>query len=115
MVEQKADALMDPLGADQMVVIEQQHDALREGADVVEQRAQQGFDWHWLRRMQQHERVFTDLSVQRLQRRDEVGPEERGLIIALIEGHPCRAALSGLGSCKPLSKQRRLAETSRRR
>src|SRR3979409_1293689 len=65
--------------------------------------------------MQQHERVLADLSVHCLQRGDEVGPEERGLIIALIEGHPCRTALSGWGSAKPLSKQRRLAETSRRR
>jgi hypothetical protein len=40
------------------------------------------------------ERVLLDLSVLRVQRGDEVGPEKRGLIIALNEGHPCRAALT---------------------
>jgi hypothetical protein len=43
--------------------------------------------------MQQRERACADLGVHRLQRGDEIGPEERGFVVALIKCDPCRGVL----------------------
>jgi hypothetical protein len=90
MVEEKSEALVDWLRRDQVVVVEHQHDGLREDADFIEQCAQQRLDWQRLTRMQQRERALADLGPHCLERGDDVGSEERGLIVALIKCDPCR-------------------------
>ena len=61
--------------------------------------------------MQQRKGPFTNPGLYRLQCGDEVGPEERGVIVALIERDPCYRPFAGRGSRHPFRQQRSLAET----
>jgi hypothetical protein len=93
-VEQKGDAPVDRLRADQAIVVEHQHKTLRDCTELVEQSAQQRLDWQRLKRMQQRERACADVGLHRLQRSDEVGPEQRGVIVALIDLDQLRTLLA---------------------
>ena len=44
-VEQKGDAVVDRLRRDQVVIVEHQHETLRDGADLIEQGPEQRLEW----------------------------------------------------------------------
>src|SRR5438105_3113702 len=113
-VQQKSHALVDRRCRDQVVVVEHQHDMLRKGANLIEHPGQHCLDGKRLKRLQQREGVLAwiKLGPHGLERGDYVRPEERGLIVALIECEPCRGLFACLRSCKPFSQQRGLAEAS---
>ena len=96
------------------IVVEHQHDAVRDGAEVVEQSGQDCFDRR-RGRLQLHERTCTDPGRCRLQRGDQVGPEHRRVVVALVEREPRRGPSIGRSVCQPLRQQRRLAEPGRSR
>ena len=79
---------------DDVVVVEHQHDIVRDCAEVVEQSGQDRFDRR-LGRLQERERTCTDSGRRRLQRGDQVRPEHRGIVVALVEREPRRGPSIG--------------------
>ena len=116
MVEQERHPVLHIERVDDVVVVEHQHDVAREGAQVVEQLGQHRFDRRRLGRMQQGQRTLADPGCHRPQRRDHIGPEGCGIVVAPIERQPRGQPLigrRGRSRRKPLGEQRRLAEASR--
>src|SRR6266851_596999 len=56
-VQQKSDALVDRRCRDQVVVVEHQHDIVREGANLIEHPGQHRLDGNRLKRLEQRERA----------------------------------------------------------
>ena len=69
---------------DDVVVVEHHHDRVGDGGEVVEQRHNERFRRR-LRRRQQRQRAFPDPGRRRPQRGDEVRPEQRWVVVALVE------------------------------
>ena len=111
MVDKKGDSVVDGLSVDDMVVVEHQHEIVGNGADLIQQSPEQHFDRWRLSRAQQGQCALAHPGMYLLQRGDEVGPEERGVIVALIKRDPCRGPFIGRGSRQPFGQQRSLAET----
>ena len=85
-VEQKGHALVNRLGVDQVVVIEHQQDVLRGGADLIEQGPEHRLDLAAAAANCSSASVLLPISpLHRLERGDDVGPEQRGLIVALVK------------------------------
>ena len=85
MIDQEADGAVDGLGIDCVVVIEDEGKPVLNCTDFVNQGPQQRLNRRRLTRMQQCNGVLANPGLHRLQCRDEVGPEKRGVIVALIE------------------------------
>ena len=114
MVEQKSKGLVNRLRFDNVVVVEHEHELVRDGGDVIQQRPQRRLDRWRLGRIQQREGILANPRLHRLQCSDEVSPEQRWLIVVLVKRDPCPRPFAGRGSCQPFSQHRRLAETRRR-
>ena len=61
--------------------------------------------------MQQRERALANTGPHGLKCGDEVGPEKRWVIVALIKRGPCCGLFAGRSSCHPFSQHRSLAAT----
>ena len=111
-LQQERHPVLDVARVDDVVVVEHQHDIVRDGAELVEQRGEDRFDRR-LGRLQERERTCTDPGHRRLQRGDQVGPEQRGIVVALVEREPRRGPSIGGSGGQPVGQQRRLAEPGR--
>jgi hypothetical protein len=114
MVEQEHHAIVDGARVDEVVVIEHQHDVLRDGAELVEHRREDRFERRRLMRLQQRDGTRADAGFHSLQRGDQVSPEGRWIVVALVEREPRRGASIGRSGRQPLGQQRRLTEPGRR-
>ena len=101
-------------GVDNVVVVEDQIEAFLIRPDLINQGRQDQLNRSRLRRTQHGQRALVDLGLDFLQRGNEVGSEERGVIVALIKRDPSRGPFASLGSRHPFRQQSGLARTSRR-
>ena len=70
--EQKRDRVMYCLVPDQVVVIQNEDEMFRDGADFIEQGRQHRFDWRWLRGLQHPQHPCSHIGHDRLQSGDDV-------------------------------------------
>jgi hypothetical protein len=118
MVEQELHAGLHVGRVDDVVVVEQQHDVSRRGAEVVEQADEHELDGRRTGFPQQPERVRADIGRHRAQRGDDIGPERRGIAVARVQRQPSGGGLAAgrRGHRRhPVDEQGRLAEARRRR
>ena len=108
-LQQEGHPVLDVARVDQVIVVEHQHHVVADGAEVVEQRGEYRLHLR-LRRLQQRECARADPGRRPLQRGDQVGPEQRGIVVALVEREPGRGPSVGRRGRQPLRQQRRLAE-----
>ena len=85
MVEKKGDGTVDRLGIDNVKVVEDEGEVILNRIDFIDQGRQDGLDRWRLRQMQQRARVLANTGPRGLQCGDQVGPEEAGGVVALIE------------------------------
>ena len=103
MVQKKGDRVVDRLGIDNVVVVEEKSEVVLDRMDFIDQGGQDRLDRWWLRRMQQRKCVRANLGLDLLQGCDEIGPEECRVIVALIKRDPSCDPFAGWGSGKPFS------------
>ena len=96
-----------------MVVVEDQHDVDRDGAEIIEHRCKNRFDRRRLRRPQKRDRAGTGRGYGGLQCADQVGPEGCGIVVSLVEREPCHGAFLSRSRCQPLGQERRLPKAGR--
>ena len=91
-LQQEGHPVLDLARLDDVVVVEHQHDVVRDGVEVVEQGGEDRLDRRRLGRLQERERVVADPGRGRLERGDDVRPEHRRIVVALVERQPRRGA-----------------------
>ncbi|MGD8792173.1 MAG: hypothetical protein PVF47_06435 [Anaerolineae bacterium] len=93
MFEQKGKSVVDRLGVDQVVVVEDEDDRAGNGGQVVDQGDEDSFRRRRLGGLEDAQRPFPHLGLDRLQGHDQVGQEAGQVIVALVQGEPGRGAL----------------------
>ena len=88
MLQQKRESLVHRFGVDDMVVVEDEDDTVRESRDLVEQGRQHRFDRWRLGRLEHAQHPFPNIRRNRPQGGDEVGQEARGIVVAFVQGQP---------------------------
>ena len=111
MVEKEDDSIVDGLGLENVVVVEDESEVVLNRIDFIDQCRQDRLDRWRLRRTQHGQSALANTRPHGLQCGDEVGPEESGVIVALIKRDPCCGPFAGRGRCQPFGQQRSLAET----
>ena len=112
-LEQERHPVLDLAGVDDVVVVEHEHDVVRDRAELVDQRGEDRLDRRRLRHPEERQRARTDPGRHRAQRRDQVRPEHGGLVVARVQGQPRHGLGASRRGCQPLGEQRRLAEAGR--
>ena len=112
MFQQEGHRVLHVARVDDVVVVEHQHDIVRDGVEVVKQ-SDQARLVRRLGRLQERERTCTTPGRRRIQRGDNVRPEQRGIAVALVKRKPRHGPSAGRSGSQPLRQQRRLAEPSR--
>jgi hypothetical protein len=106
MLQQEGHPVVHLARVDDVVVVEHQHDIVRDGVEFVEERGKPRFGRR-LGTMQ----INRNCSL--VQRGDKIRPKHFGIVVALVEREP-RRALSRVGSGRqPLRQQRGLPEPGR--
>ena len=113
-LQQEGHPVLHLARVDDVVVVEHQHDIVRDGVEVVKQSDKARLARR-LGRLQERERTCRTRGRRRLQRGDKVRPEQRGIVVALVEREPRHGPSIGRSGCQPLRQQRRLTEPGRRR
>ena len=114
MFQQEGHPVLHVARVDDVVVVEHQHDIARDGVEVVKE-SDQARLVRRLGRLQERERTCTSRGRAGIQRGDKVRPEQRGIVVALVEREPRNGPSAGRSDSQPLRQQRRLAEPSRSR
>ncbi len=113
-LQQEGHPVLHVARVDDVVVVEHQHDIVRDGVEVVKQIDKARLARR-LGRLQERERSCAIPGRRRLQRGDKIRPEQRGIVVALVEREPRHGPSIGRSGGQPLRQQRRLTEPGRRR
>ena len=87
-LDQEGQGVVDRLGVEDVVVVENEHDIARDGGDVVEQGRQRRLEWRGLRRLEHRQHPVSNPGRHRLQRRDQIGQETARIAVAFVERQP---------------------------
>ncbi|MDQ3694150.1 MAG: hypothetical protein M3464_11035 [Chloroflexota bacterium] len=104
-IEQEGDGGVDRPGIDHMEVVEDERHVGPARGELVDQGRHDRLDRWGVGRMQQGEGVPADLGPRRPRRGDDVGPEERGVVVARIERNPGRRSRAHRARRQPLREQ----------
>ena len=85
MVEQKDHASVNVMSVDDVVIVEDQDDILRDGVELVEHGCQDRFDRWRLSRLQEGDSTRANARCHGLQRGNHVSPKGRRMVIAPLE------------------------------
>src|SRR5690606_16018041 len=107
-LQQKGQRLVNRLGIDQVIVVEDQYELIPGGGDVIDEGGQDRFDGRGLRGFKGGQYRRPDFRRDRLHGRDEVSQKAARFAIAFIEGQPRDRPASAFD---PLANQRRFPET----
>ena len=113
MIQQERQAAVYRRRIDDVEVVEDEDDVAIVGTHLIDERRERRFVRRLLQRAQHGEGVVAESGLDLLERADDVGPEEGGVVLAAIERHPPhrRLTLGALG--QPLGEQCGLAESCR--
>ena len=84
-INEESQGLIDRLGSDRVVVIQDEQKVLRDGGNLVEQGGQKGFDLQRLGRLEHSQHRFSKIRCNCLQSSDEVSQKAGGVVITLIQ------------------------------
>src|SRR3954469_20794679 len=86
--DEKGEGLINGLGIDRVVVVQDEDERVREGGDVIEQGRQDRVDGRWLRRLQHTHYTLSNRRRNGLQRSDEVQEKAGGIAVPVIQRQP---------------------------
>ena len=86
--EQKGEGFVNRFGINQMVVVQDKDEIVREGGDFIEQGCQNRFGWRRLRGLEHSQHPFSNIRCNRLQSRDEVSQKAGGVVIPFVQRQP---------------------------
>ena len=86
--DEESQGLIDRLGIDRVVVIQDEQKVLRDGGNFVEQGDQNGFDLQRLGGLERSQQPLANSRLDRLQRFYQVRDEPRRIVIPLIQRQP---------------------------
>ncbi len=106
-LDQKGEGIVDRFGIDDVVVVEDENEIVRDGGALVEQGRQGRFGWRRLRGPERTQHAFSNIRRDRLQSGDEVSQKARGVAIRFVQRQP-----SGwpFATGDPFAKQRGFAK-----
>jgi hypothetical protein len=110
MLQDKADALVDGLCRNGVIIVQNQNDLVLDLCQFVQEQGQHSRKRRWLRRCERRQCGIADAGMYGLQGRDDVGPEPGWVVIIGVQRKP-RDGLPPPG--EPFTHQRGLAEPSR--
>jgi hypothetical protein len=79
-LEHKAEGFVNRTAIDDVVVIEDDNEIVRDGGDFVEQGSQNRLGWWWLRGLEHTQHAFSNVWGNRLQSSDEVRKKASGAL-----------------------------------
>ena len=88
MLEQKFKRLMNWLRVDRMIIVEDEDERSVEFGDLIQEVCQQYLEWWRLTRLEQSKCGIANARVRRIERRQDVHPKTRGVIVAFVERDP---------------------------
>src|SRR3972149_1513065 len=90
MLEQKGEGIVNRFGINNMVVVKDEDEIVRDGGDFIEQGRQNRFGWRWLRlRSVEHtQHPFSNIRRNRLQSSDEISQKACGVVIPFVQRQP---------------------------
>src|ERR671915_1319014 len=88
MLDQKGEGIVNRSGINNVVVIEDENEIVREGGDFIEQGRQNRFGWWWLRGLEYTQHSFSNVRDNRLQSSDEVSQKACGVVIPFVQRKP---------------------------
>ena len=86
--DEESQGLIDRLGIDRVVVIQDEQKVLRDGGNFVEQGGQNGFDLQRLGGLERSQQPLPNSRLDRLQRFYQVRDEARRIVIPFIQRQP---------------------------
>ncbi len=105
--DEESQGLIDRLGIDRVVVIQDEQKVLRDGGNFVEQGGQNGFDLQRLGGLERSQQPLANSRLDRLQRFYQVRDEPRRIVIPLIQRQPGDRLPA---TCDPFADQRGFAK-----
>src|SRR3712207_3579517 len=112
-IEQERDDAVDGFGIDQVVVVEDYEQLVRNASYLVDQGSRQRFDTWWFRRMQRRENTLPDPLLDRSQCGYEISQEPRRVVVSLVKRYPGHGPLAAHPALRPFDEQGGLAEARR--
>src|SRR3712207_5802625 len=83
-LQQKGEGIVDRSGINDVVVVEDENEIVRDGGDFIEQGRQNRFGWWWLRGLEHTQHPFSDVRGNRLQSGDKVSQKACGVVISFV-------------------------------
>ena len=109
-LDQEGEGIVDRFGIDNVVVVEDEDEIVRDGGDFVEQGRQDRFGRRGPRGSEDPQHAFSDIRRDRPQSSDEVSQKARGLVVPFVQRQPGgRSPAAG----DPFAEERGLAEAGR--
>src|SRR3712207_6093634 len=87
-LQQKAEGIVNRCGINDVVVVEDENEIVRDGGDLIEQSRQNRFGWRRLRGLEQTQHTFSNVRSNRLQGSDEVSQEACWVVIPFVQRKP---------------------------
>ena len=106
-LEQKGEGVVDRFGVDNVVVVEDEDEIVRDRVNFIKQGRQGRFDWWWLRGLELTQHPFSNIRRNCLQSGDEVSQKACGVAIPFVQRQPgCRPLATG----EPSAEERGFTE-----
>jgi hypothetical protein len=106
-LEQEGEGIVNGSGIDEVVVVEDDNEIVRDGVNFVEQGCQDSFGRRWLGGLERAQHPFSDIRRDRPQGGDEVSQKARGVVIPFVQRQPGgRPTATG----EPFTEERGFAE-----
>src|SRR5829696_2069990 len=87
-LQQKGEGIVNHSGVNNVIVVEDEDEIVRDGAYFIEQGRQNRFGWRWLRGLERTQHAFSDIRCNRLQSGDEVSQKAWGVAIPSVQRQP---------------------------
>ena len=87
-VNEKGQSVVNRLGINDVVVVKNEDEIVRDGGNFIEQGYQNRFGWRWLRRLECRQHADANLWRNCLQCCNEVNQKARGIAVPFIQRQP---------------------------
>jgi hypothetical protein len=84
-LDQKGEGIVNRFGIDDVVVVQDEDEIVRDGGDLVEQDRQNRLGWWWLGRLEHAQHPLSNVRGNRLQSSDEVSQKAVGVLIPNLQ------------------------------
>jgi hypothetical protein len=106
-IEQEGEGIINQSGVNDVVVVEDENEIVRDGVDLIEQGRQNRFGRRWMGRPEHPQHPFSDIRRNGPQRGDEVSQKACGVAVRFVQRQPGgRPTATG----EPFTEERGFAE-----